>query len=73
MGVLTVKKKRKFNMPPKKKTVEVKETPTAPTVQNVVKEALLKEYWTLIKEENIGHTPEITLKVDALQAEIKKL
>lgn len=35
--------------------------------------ALLDDYWTLIKKENMPKTPEITEKLDRLQESIREL
>lgn len=41
--------------------------------KQTTQETLLKEYWKLIKTENMPKTPEITQKLDELESAIRAL
>lgn len=54
-------------------------TPTAPDSSNssnspdIVLQSLKSAYFILLKEEKIGHTPEVSAKIDKLEAAIMKM
>lgn len=41
-------------------------------IRDPILQAFLDRYFKLLKQERIGETPELTLEIDVLEAEIKK-